>query len=175
MNRRRLAIVCALGALAIAGCTDHGTYRVSWSFPDAEAGVGCGQHGVDSIHITGASSKGDSDDVVALCAGRQTPRAFTQEVPVGSWTFTFRQLDVRGALITVLDDQGQPVPDPTATGTVAADTTTDLDPATIVLTPRPVCSDGVDNDRDGRIDLDDPECGGDPNGAAECTAGMPGC
>ena len=46
-----------------------------------------------------------------------------------------------------IDAQGQPVPDPTATGTVAKDTTSDLDPGTVELTARPECSDGIDNDR----------------------------
>jgi hypothetical protein len=37
----------------------------------------------------------------------------------------------------------------------------------VELTPRPECKDRVDNDDDGRVDLDDLECAGDPNGAAE--------
>lgn len=32
------------------------------------------------------------------------------------------------------------------------------------LTPLPTCADGVDNNGDGRIDLDDPTCLGDPHG-----------
>jgi hypothetical protein len=38
-----------------------------------------------------------------------------------------------------------------------------------VLAARPECGDGVDNEPepDGRVDLDDPECGNDPNGTAE--------
>jgi hypothetical protein len=42
-----------------------------------------------------------------------------------------------------------------------------LDPEPVVLTPRPECSDGVDNDGDGRVDVDDPDCMGDPNRTAE--------
>jgi hypothetical protein len=34
----------------------------------------------------------------------------------------------------------------------------------VVLTPLPTCADGVDNDCDGRVDLDDPSCQGDPRG-----------
>jgi len=39
-------MVSVATALAIAGCTDHGSYRVSWVFVgDEPAGVGCSQHG----------------------------------------------------------------------------------------------------------------------------------
>ncbi len=124
---------------------------------------GCGLHGVDTIRVTGASTAGDGEDVITLCA----PGVFTHEVPVGDWTFAFHQLDVRGRPITPIDAQGQPVPDPTATGTVSTDTTSDLDPGTVELTARPECSDGIDNDRDGRVDLDDDDCMGDPNTAIE--------
>ena len=74
--------------------------------------------------MTGASTAGDGDDVIALCA--QDP--FTHEVPVGDWTLTFHQLDVRGRPITPTDAQGQVVPDPTATATIVKDKTVDLSP-----------------------------------------------
>lgn len=174
------------GGLLVAGCTDHGSYKVSWTFTGGQAASdGCGAHGVDAIRVTGASVEGAGEDVVTLCADG----AFTHGVPTGNWTFTIHQLDVRGGPISVpqLDDQGQPVldgngyptfvPDPTATATIAKDATVELDPAMVVLTPRPECSDGVDNDRDGRIDLDDPDCAGaaNINTARECTPGVPGC
>ena len=134
----------------------------------AAAEAGCGAHGVDAIRVTGASTQGDGEDVVALCAIGE----FTHGVPIGNWSFTIHQLDVRGRAIDVpqLDDQGEPVldangyptlvPDPTATATVAKDATVDLDPGMVVLTPRPECSDGIDNDCDGRVDLDDPRVRG---------------
>ena len=37
----------------------------------------------------------------------------------------------------------------------------------VMLTPRPVCADGIDNDGDGRVDVDDPQCIDDPNSATE--------
>jgi len=44
----------------------------------------------------------------------------------------------------------------------------------VMLPPLPQCSDGVDNDLDGRVDLDDPDCNNDagpyPMGATECGA-----
>jgi hypothetical protein len=157
-------ILSLASGLSAAGCTDHGSYSVQWTFIGDEPGaVRCGLHGVDTIRVTGASTAGDGEDVISLCA----PGVFTHEVPVGDWTFTFHQLDVRGRPITPIDAQGQPVPDPTATGTVSTDTTSDLDPGTVELTARPECSDGIDNDRDGRVDLDDADCAGDPNTATE--------
>ena len=49
---------------------------------------------------------------------------------------------------------------------IAEDAVTDVLPV-VVLEARPQCDDGVDNDRDGRLDIDDPECAGDPMGATE--------
>jgi len=56
---------------------------------------------------------------------------------------------------------------PMIAAVIAEDATVDVDPPTVVLTPRPVCMDGVDNDRDGRVDLDDMTCAIDPNAATE--------
>jgi hypothetical protein len=166
-------MLCLAGGLWAVGCTDYGSYSVSWMFPPAapdEPGelpnTGCGQHGVDSLRLTGMSTEGDGEDVTTLCA----LGTFSHSVPVGTWTLTVQQLDVRGRPISPKDAQGYPVPDPTATARVAADTDTPLDPRVIVLTPRPACDDGVDNDRDGRVDLDDldgPECPGLASTTAE--------
>jgi hypothetical protein len=178
-------IACLAGGLSALGCTAHGSYKVTWTFTDESAAAGCGAHGVDAIRVTGASAQGDGEDVVTLCTNtianpdgtRTDSGVFTHGVPVGNWTFTIHQVDVRGRQIDVpqLDDQGQPVldangyptlvPDPTATATVVEDMTVDLEPVT--LTPRPECNDGVDNDGDGRIDLDDDTCAGNLNTAME--------
>ncbi len=50
----------------------------------------------------------------------------------------------------------EPTATATATGTVEVTTT-----PTITATPQPKCSDGVDNDGDGKVDLDDPGCSND--------------
>ena len=179
-SRAWARIACLAGGLMVVGCADHGSYQVSWSFTGepAAASAGCGAHGVDAIRVTGASTQGDGEDVVTLCVPIDpTQPGFRHSVPIGNWTFTIHQLDVRGRQIDVvqLDDQGQPVldangyptlvPDPTVTATVAKDALVDLDP--VVLTPRPECSDGIDNDGDYRIDLDDDTCAGNPYGATE--------
>jgi hypothetical protein len=162
------------GVAAAAGCADHGSYSAVWQFLGGEPALtGCGQHGVDSIRVTGMNTTGDSENVVAVCPASQ----LTHSVPVGTWTFIVGQLDVRGRPIfpsemdaqgqVVLDGDGNPFPatDPTATVEVQKDKTADSFP--VDLTPQPTCRDGVDNNGDGRVDLDDPVCGGDPNANAE--------
>jgi hypothetical protein len=163
MWRSGLFLLCFVGGLPAVGCADHGSYSVTWTFVGGVAArSGCGLHGVDTIHVTGANTAGDGEDVVALCAQDQ----FSNSVPVGDWTFTFHQLDVRGRPIVPVDGQGQVVPDPTATATVLKDKPLES-PLPVEFTPRPECSDGIDNDGDGRVDLDDADCAGDPNTATE--------
>lgn len=161
-------MLCLAGGLWAVGCTDYGSYSMVWRFaPDELANTGCSLHGVDSLRVTGMSTEGDGEDVTTLCA----PGSFAHSVPVGTWTFTVQQLDVRGRPIKPKDAQGYEVPDPTATASVAADTNTELYAPAIVLTPRPGCDDGVDNDLvgppDGRVDLDDPDCAGSANTPTE--------
>lgn len=166
-------MLCLAGGLWAVGCTDYGSYSLSWTFPPVEpagtdelAATGCGKHGVDSLRVTGMSTEGDGEDVTTLCAAG----SFAHSVPVGSWTFTVQQLDVRGRPITPTDAQGYPVPDPTAAATIATDRDTPLYPDGLVLTPRPACDDGVDNDGDRRVDHDDlvdPECAVVANTPAE--------
>ena len=168
MRKRRsglhLLFVLLAGGMSAAGCADHGSYHVTWTFGgDKPVGTACGLHGVDAIRVTGASKQGDGEDVITLCV----PGEFTHEVPVGDWTFTFHQLDVRGRPIAPPDGQGGAVPDPTGTAVVSKDKLSDVDSIPIMLTPRPECSDGIDNDGDHRVDLDDPDCAGDPNTAGE--------
>jgi hypothetical protein len=155
-------MLCLAGGLWAVGCTDYGSYKVLWTFEgDPPEAVRCGQHGVDSIRLTGTSTEGDGSEVTTLCTAAQP---FSHSVPVGTWTFTVQQLDVRGRPITPTDAQGYPLPALTATATIAVDTETLLDPSPIMLTPLPACGDGVDNDAngmpDGRVDLDDPDCAG---------------
>jgi hypothetical protein len=164
MGRSLSRALCLAGGLLTAGCADHGSYHFSWLFPGYEpAEVGCGLHGVDSIRVTGMNTDGEGEDVTTLCARG----AFAHSVPVGTWTLTVHQIDVRGVPILLRDAQDQLLPDPTATVTITKDADTPLESLPIVLLPRPACSDGVDNDRDGRVDLDDPGCGASKTATTE--------
>ena len=73
-------------------------------------------------------------------------------VPDGTWTVVVSMLDAQGLTLPGSDpNAGSPV------GTAVV--TTDAPGAISVhLDPPPSCSDGVDNDRDGRVDLADPDC-----------------
>jgi len=171
----RLLCIVVVG-FAAAGCADHGNYELTWEFAGAEpATTGCGAHGVDSIRVIGRSTGGDGENFVVLC----TDGYLTHSVMVGTWTLTVQQFDVRGVLITpfeldaqnqvVLGGDGNPVPaaDPTISGDVLKDQKHPLQPDKVQLTPRPACSDGIDNDGDGRVDFDDPDCNRDPNKTSE--------
>jgi hypothetical protein len=164
--RRFARFVClglgAAGALAAAGCTPTGHYQVSWNFfPNADgtgtpesAANACGLHGVDAVFIQGTSG-GNGATEIALCTspglapdGTEVWGQVTGTVATGDWTFTIQQMDVRGTRFGATET--------TATMTVSQGATAVF--PTVTLTPRPECSDGVDNDHDGLVDLDDPGC-----------------
>jgi hypothetical protein len=161
----------AAAALALAGCNQNGSYRLSWSFyvssdgsgPIESAAVGCGQHGVDSISATGSDETGDAVQVSALC----TPGVFTGTAPPGIWTFAFHLLDSRGGLIR--PPAGSTMP-PIPPQTIASEGP----PAqfSVVFVPRSACGDGVDNDGGGLVDTPGSECDGGQ--AATPDGGGPG-
>jgi hypothetical protein len=178
MGGPRFAVAIAFAALTGVACQKTGGYAVTWSFETpGDASAACGAHGVDAIRITGSSTGGDGEDVTAVCAAG----GITHGVPIGTWTFMVHQVDVRGREIVVyqLDADGKPVmegdqlvpvPNPTtAPVDIGEDVTVPLD--NVMLAARPACSDGIDNEAepDGRIDLDDPDCGNNPFGTTEET------
>ena len=89
-------------------------------------------------------------------------------VPRRDLDLLLHQVDFRGALIRSTRRRGGPM-----AGAVAAKGRVrrwSPDPTCVTFaTRRPECKDGIDNDGDGRVDLDDSECGGDPTGGSECT------
>jgi len=141
-----LSLLSLLGA---AGCKSDGTLQVTWDFLGVESPAsGCGQHGVDSILIAGLDTGGDTTRTVALC----TPGFRNVSVPDGTWSVVVSMLDAQGATLPGSDPNGG-----SATGT--ATVTTDTHGAISVhLDPPPACSDGVDNDHDGRVDSADANC-----------------
>jgi hypothetical protein len=183
MRRFARFVLGAAGGLALAGCTPTGTYQVSWNFfaradgtggPES-AGDGCGLHGVDAILVTGTSG-GNGSSKIGLCTSRPPsgtpnlgdviPGWLSGSVATGDWSFTITPLDVHGTQLT----GGAP----TASLTVSDGMTTAF--PTVTLTPRPECSDGIDNDGDGLVDGDDPGCAnatGAPNDTTtESTPGV---
>ena len=163
MSRSLALGLCATGALAIASCRQDGSYRVTWDFladstPGAleqNAAAGCGQHGVDAIWVTAVDTTSDSDEVIAIC----TPGQVTRSVPAGSWTVEVQAIDAESAVLASVSPEVS-IPVFVVNGGAVTD-------VPVTLTVPPACSDGIDNDSDGRVDLDDPGCAGDPSGAHE--------
>jgi hypothetical protein len=155
---RSLALLLGgLAALASAGCRQDGSLQVSWSFVGPQSAAdGCGQHGVDSVLVTSVDTGSDSDQVQAIC----TLGVVTRPVPAGTWTVSVQALDPQGNSILV----GSLGPSPV--DFVVADDGPPV-PVSATFAPLPACSDGVDNDGDGRVDLDDPDCLQDPMGTHE--------
>ena len=146
-----------------AGCGSDGNYQVTWQFfasaeaigagdPTQYAFAACGAHGVDSIQVSAVSSDGAHSQATGLCTQGQLAAG----LGLGQWQFTFFQVDGKGDVIPPPDG----VPDPQASAEVEKNKTADL--GMITFAPRPACADEIDNDLDGRVDLDDPGCGGDP-------------
>ncbi len=155
--------LCAAAVLAVASCSQNGSYRLSWIFaadPTTDAtestSTGCGRFYVDSIMATGTDDAGDAQQIVALC----TPGWVTAEAPSGTWSFLVQMLDAKGTLIqSMMPTQATTAEPITADGPQAQ--------FSVTLVPKPACSDGIDNDGDGLVDLADPGCNGDPNGTHE--------
>ena len=172
MGRSLALLFCGLAALILEGCHQDGSLQVSWVFMDVtgpqSAADGCGQHGVDSVLITSGDTGTDVDQVQALCA----PGVVTRAVPAGTWTVTVQALDPQGNLIHSPGDLSDAVNPPAiimsqqTSDLVVADDSPPV-PVSFTFPTLPACMDGVDNDGDGRVDLDDPDCALNPNGTHE--------
>jgi hypothetical protein len=164
---RRIAVggsgLLSLVAALCGGCGSDGNYQVTWNFfasPGAiaandlteDASSACGAHGVDAIRVSAVNPDGDRHETTGLCTQGQLAAG----IGLGEWQFTFYQLDGKGDVIPPPEG----VSDPQSSAKVESKATADLAPVTFV--PRPACADEVDNDHDGRVDLDDPGCAGDP-------------
>ena len=99
MNRRVLGL-CAAAVLGVAGCSQNGSYRLSWIFQDPATGpestaTGCGRHYVDSIMATGVDDAGDAQQILALC----TAGWVTADASPGTWSFSVQMLNSQGTPI----------------------------------------------------------------------------
>jgi|HubBroStandDraft_6_1064221.scaffolds.fasta_scaffold123363_4 hypothetical protein len=180
MKRSPALLLCGLATLALWGCHKDGSLQVRWVFDDGasvpqSAADGCGKHGVDSILISSFDTGSDSDQVQALCA----PGVVTRSVPAGTWTVVVQALDPQGFLIQAAQADAGVAPQTdagaaplgfrlsqTQTGLVVIDDGPPV-PVPVTFIPLPACMDGVDNDGDGRVDLDDPDCADNPYGTHE--------
>ena len=117
MKRSALGL-CAAALLALGGCSQNGSYRLSWIFQDPtgateSTATGCGRHYVDSIMATGIENGGDAQQIVALC----TAGWMTAEASPGTWSFSVQMLDSQGALInSAMPDNMKTTAQPIAAG-----------------------------------------------------------
>jgi hypothetical protein len=154
---RAAALVLLLAAAAgSAGCGPNGSYTLPW-FVAGETrsdAYGCSSRGVDGVQVQAlhASSGEPADLVLFPCA----PHFGEHKIDAGDYILQVTPLNARGERLT--DPRtGVAIAPVEVTVKVPASGTINLDPVT--LTPNPACSDGVDNDGDGLIDLADPDCG----------------
>ena len=99
-NRSVALGLCAAAVLAVAGCSQQRSYRLSWIFEDQaqtpeSTATGCGRYYVDSIMATGIDDAGDVQQIVALCIAGWV----TADATPGTWSFSVQMLNSQGALI----------------------------------------------------------------------------
>jgi hypothetical protein len=151
-----LLLFAGVGAVA-AGCSPEGSYRLSWAFrpaggPEEPAQMGCGAHGVDAIRIVATGAEGQQTAIVPCTDG-----VTTRKILAATWGFSVHALGPDGAFKEPLPAEGTNILHANlGERAIGADSLVDLD--TVFLEPQPACRDGVDNDRDGRVDTDDPQC-----------------
>jgi hypothetical protein len=167
----RTATLLLLGGLlaGTTGCSPKGSYTLSW-FITGEASsdaLGCSSHGVDGIQVLAlkAGNREPADLVVFPCAPHYGERKLT----AGDYFLQVTPVNGRGARMTD-PETGAAIPAVEIAVKVPSDGTTYTD--TVEITSNPACSDGVDNDGDGLVDLGDPDCDG-PLGESEEPAPTP--
>jgi hypothetical protein len=169
----------ALVAVALSGgCEPTGSYRVSWSFsgPDGEiaSAADCSRRGVERVEVTLVSLSTDQDVKTTVHPCRDGVSA---KVTVAEGTYRVR--------VQAYGGSGQPFLDPVTGEEALVEIVAELRvtdngvaEASVVFTPNPECSDGVDNDADGLVDAADPGCRNksgdyDPTGTSEVNDDTP--
>jgi hypothetical protein len=174
LRPRALMGMLAAGCLTTAACKHDGAYQLSWAFAQEAQPVSeltCAKHGVFSIRISAIA--GASIDTVAVPCG---PGQVTRAIAAGTWSFEVWALDSDGKYRGDLLPPNLPGAKDALMAKIDATEIAGEQTATLAvqLNPLPQCADGVDNDADGRVDIDDPGCAGKRDGADEATEGTGG-
>jgi hypothetical protein len=140
--KRSLALgLGAAAVLAVVGCSQNGSYRLSWIFQVEGAtvspAVACGRYYVDSILLSGSDGSGDLQQVRAPC----TPGSVTSTAPDGTWSFQVQMLDAQGALV-----QSTMTTPPTDHQSISSDGPSAR--FSVILYPKPASSGGTDGGTD---------------------------
>jgi len=160
-------VLCLLGAgasVALGGCNNNGSYRINWQFADSFQPGDCGRVGVAGIGITATKSDSSQSAISVPCG----LGFYDGSLEAGSWTLALVALDATGQ---DKEPPGSGLLRGQAAGPVEIRTGEHAAPIPpVTLMPLPQCRDGVDNDLDGRVDLDDADCAGNPDLSSECGA-----
>jgi len=159
---RGLLLLAVMSGI-LAGCGPDASYTLSW-FVAGETrsdAYGCSSHGIDAIMVQAVhTSSGEPADVAIFpCA----PHYATRKIHSGTYLLYVAPLNARGQRL--VDPRTGVAREPLEVPvTIPEDGSLVVGPVTIE--PNPACSDGVDNDGDGLVDLADPDCQ-DALGASE--------
>jgi hypothetical protein len=181
---RLLTIGVGVGAGVFAGgCSNSGSYTLKWQFNEKVASDptdsfkpgDCGRVGVSGIGIAATRSDGKQSSIAVPCG----LGFYDGSLDAGSWTLALVALDASGQPKVPIANEPPNEP-PLLRGQTADNSPVEIHAGeqaapipSVFLPPLQQCQDGVDNDLDGRVDLDDPDCvnpDGTPNptGPAEC-------
>lgn len=148
-----LFVLCALTSLALCACGDASSYELRWTIGCKGGGdceprsiKGCSSVGLDSVQVE-ATVGADLAVLVHPCyAPGEGAVGRGPDLEPGAGTLRITGLSPAGIALTK----------PVTTPVVIPDE--GLAPVTVDLPVPAQCNDGVDNDKDGLVDLLDPDC-----------------
>jgi hypothetical protein len=158
-------VACVLGGLALlcAACGGHGSYELNWTLgckgaPDAScqirSALDCSRHGLDTVLVVAVQGSDQTRAVFPCYSITDGPKGQGPGLAGGLTTLDVSGLTAAGQ--TIAGPVSVQITIPTS-GFVAAEANLPIPPA---------CNDGVDNDGDGLVDLQDPDCK-DASGTSE--------
>ncbi|MFH2007180.1 MAG: hypothetical protein ABI333_11385 [bacterium] len=145
-----------LTALLAGACTPKGDYRISWSFSDTESldPFICSSRGVEKVDVRLINTSDGSVHLSMYACGQGGTDI--QSLEEGTYRVEVRALSPAGSPFTD-PSTGEPAMFETVAELIIADDG-NVSEASVVFTPVPQCTDGVDNDADGLVDAADPGC-----------------
>ncbi|MFO7568097.1 MAG: hypothetical protein R6X02_35985 [Enhygromyxa sp.] len=171
----------ALVLAAASSCAEPPSYLVRWKLVDSEGQVTelssvkqCADVGISKVRVTTRRGSVVVDAQEYPCFPGAFERGEGVEVPAlppGEYEVQVEGLRRTGEpWVCEAEDEAEPcVAFAQSTVIVAEDALPELE---VELLQPPECDDGIDNDRDGRVDGKDPGCILDPSGSESADAGV---